>query len=206
MNLLPDSFAHGAFYVFAAILLFAATMVVTVRNPVRAALFLVLAFVSAACVWILLEAEFLGIVLVLVYVGAVMVLFLFVVMMLDINLLRLREGFGEYLPIGGLVAALMLLEMIVVLSAGGFDAGASPPPAPHGPGYSNTRELGVQIYTVYAYPFQVAALILLVAIVAAITLTLRRRPGTRHQDPARQVRANPKERVRLVDMPSEKRR
>jgi len=203
---MPDTFSQGAFYFFAAMLLFAATMVITVRNPVRAALFLVLAFVSAACVWVLLEAEFLGIVLVLVYVGAVMVLFLFVVMMLDVNLVQLREGFGEYLPIGGLVAALMLVEMIVVLGAGGFDAGGSPAPAPHPEGYSNTRELGALIYTTYVFPFQVAALILLVAIVAAITLTLRRRKGTRQQDPAIQVRANPRERVRLVDMPAEKRR
>ena len=168
-------FKQIVFYLFGAILVFAATMVITVRNPVKAALFLVLAFVSAAGLWLLLQAEFLAIVLVLVYVGAVMVLFLFVVMMLDINLVRLREGFGEYLPIGGLVAD-----------------------------HSNTRELGRLLYTVYAYPFEIAAGILLVAIVAAIALTLRRRKDSKYQDPSRQINIDPRERVRIVKMRAEK--
>jgi len=195
------TFDQYVFYFFAAILLFAASMVVTIRNPVKAAMFLVLAFFSAAGLWMLLEAEFLAIVLVLVYVGAVMVLFLFVVMMLDINLVRLREGFGEYLPMGGLVAALMVLEMGVIIKA---NFGSTALPAAHAAGYSNTRELGQVLYTVYAYPFEIAAVILLVAIVAAIALTMRRRPETKYQNPAKQVRVRSKDRVRLVKMPSEK--
>ncbi len=195
------TFDQYIFHFFAAVLVFAAFMVITIRNPVKAAMFLVLAFFSAAGLWMLLEAEFLSIVLVLVYVGAVMVLFLFVVMMLDINLARLREGFGEYLPIGGLVAVLMVLEMGVILTANFSGAGT---PAPHPAGYSNTRELGRVIYTVYAYPFEIAAVILLVAIVAAIALTMRRRPETKYQNPAQQVRVRSQDRVRLVKMPSEK--
>jgi len=194
-------FSQLIFYFFAAVLVFAAFMVITIRNPVKAAMFLVLAFFSAAGLWMLLEAEFLAITLVLVYVGAVMVLFLFVVMMLDINLVRLREGFGEYLPIGGLVAILLVLEMAVVLGAG---FGDRLPPAPHPADYSNTRELGRVLYTVYVYPFEIAAAILLAAIVAAISLTLRRRPDTKYQNPARQVRVQRNERVRLVKMASDK--
>jgi len=198
----PDmDFSQLIFYFFAAVLVFAAFMVITIRNPVKAAMFLVLAFFSAAGLWMLLEAEFLAITLVLVYVGAVMVLFLFVVMMLDINLVRLREGFGEYLPIGGLVAILLVLEMAVVLGAG---FGDRLPPAPHPADYSNTRELGRVLYTVYVYPFEIAAAILLAAIVAAISLTLRRRPDTKYQNPARQVRVQRNERVRLVKMASDK--
>jgi NADH-quinone oxidoreductase subunit J len=195
------TFEQIIFYFFAALLVFAAFMVVTIRNPVKAAMFLVLAFFSAAGLWMLLEAEFLAIVLVLVYVGAVMVLFLFVVMMLDINLVRLREGFGEYLPIGGLVAVLLVLEMALILTDG---FGTRAPPAPHPADYSNTRELGRVLYTVYAYPFEIAGAILLAAIVAAIALTLRRRPETKYQNPARQVRVRRSERVRLVKMKSEK--
>jgi NADH-quinone oxidoreductase subunit J len=194
-------FSQIVFYFFASVLVFAAFMVITIRNPVKAALFLVLAFFSAAGLWMLLEAEFLAIVLVLVYVGAVMVLFLFVVMMLDINLLRLREGFGEYLPIGGLVAILMVIEMALILSDG-FGAGRTL--APHPADYSNTRELGRVLYTVYAYPFEIAAAILLAAIVAAIALTMRRRPETKYQNPGQQVRVQRNERVRLVKMKSEK--
>jgi len=197
-------FQQVIFYFFAAILVTAAFMVITVRNPVRAALFLVLAFFSAACLWVMLEAEFLGIVLVLVYVGAVMVLFLFVVMMLDINLARLREGFGEYLPIGGIVAVLMVAEMVIVLNAADF--GIATDIAPRAPDYSNTRELGRLIYTFYVYPFEIAALVLLVAIVAAISLTLRKRPNTRYQDPASQVSVKRSDRVRLVRMKAEKKR
>jgi len=194
-------FTQYAFYFFASVLVFAAFMVITIRNPVKAALFLVLAFFSAAGLWVLLEAEFLAIVLVLVYVGAVMVLFLFVVMMLDINLARLREGFGEYLPIGGLVAVLLVIEMALILSDG-FGAGRAL--VPHPADYSNTRELGRILYTAYAYPFEIAGAILLTAIVAAISLTMRRRPETKYQNPAQQVRVQSSERVRLVKMKSEK--
>ena len=194
-------FTQYVFYFFAAVLVFAAFMVITIRNPVKAALFLVLAFFSAAGLWMLLEAEFLAIVLVLVYVGAVMVLFLFVVMMLDINLARLREGFGEYLPVGGIVAVLMVIEMALILSDG-FGAGRAL--VPHPADYSNTRELGRILYTVYAYPFEIAGAILLTAIVAAITLTMRRRPNTKYQNPGEQVRVQRSERVRLVKMKSEK--
>jgi NADH-quinone oxidoreductase subunit J len=195
-------FKQLVFYFFSTVLVFAAGCVITVRNPVKAALFLVLAFFSAAGLWMLLAAEFLAIVLVLVYVGAVMVLFLFVVMMLDINLVRLREGFGEYLPIGGLVAVLLVLEMIFILSSGAFDAARMPEPA--AAGGSNTRALGQVLYTTYVYPFEIAALILLVAIVAAIALTLRRRKDSKYQDPAAQLRVRRDERVRLVKMPAEK--
>ena len=195
------TFDQIVFYFFASVLVFAAFMVITIRNPVKAALFLVLAFFSAAGLWMLLEAEFLAIVLVLVYVGAVMVLFLFVVMMLDINLARLREGFGEYLPIGGLVAVLMVIEMSLILSDG-FGAGRTV--VPHPAEYSNTRELGRVLYTVYAYPFEIAAGILLAAIVAAIVLTMRRRPDTKYQNPAQQIRVQRSERVRMVKMKSEK--
>ena len=195
------TFEQIVFYFVAAVLVFAAGMVITIRNPVKAAMFLVLAFFSAAGLWMLLEAEFLAIVLVLVYVGAVMVLFLFVVMMLDVNLVRLREGFGEYLPFGGLVAVLMVAEMAVILTVG-FSGDRLP--APHPANYSNTRELGNLLYTVYAYPFEIAAVILLAAIVAAIALTLRRRPETKYQNPAKQVRVQRSERVRLVRMAAEK--
>jgi len=194
-------FTQYVFYFFASVLVFAAFMVITIRNPVKAALFLVLAFFSAAGLWVLLEAEFLAIVLVLVYVGAVMVLFLFVVMMLDINLVRLREGFGDYLPIGGLVAVLMVIEMALILSDG-FGAGRAL--VPHPADYSNTRELGRVLYTVYAYPFEIAAGILLAAIVAAISLTMRRRPETKYQNPGQQIRVQRNERVRVVKMKSEK--
>ncbi len=198
------TFSQFIFYFFATILVFAATMVITIRNPVKAALFLVLAFFSAAGLWVLLEAEFLAITLVLVYVGAVMVLFLFVVMMLDVNLVKLREGFGEYLPIGGIVAALMVLEMSIILGARHFGTTRFPLPPPHPANYSNTRELGLQLYTVYVYPFEIAALILLVAIVAAIALTMRKRPRTKYQNPADQVRVRRQDRVRIVKMVAEK--
>ena len=200
------TFQTFVFYVFAAILLFAATRVITARNPVHAALFLVLAFGTTAGLWMLLEAEFLAIALILVYVGAVMVLFLFVVMMLDINIDRLREGYWDYLAPGLTVAGIMVLEMAIVL--GGRQAGlltlAAPTPKPAG--YSNTRELGRLLYTEYALPFEIAAVILLVAIVAAIALTLRARKDSKYQDPARQVRVRRESRVRLVSMPAERSR
>jgi NADH-quinone oxidoreductase subunit J len=190
------------FYLFGAILLAAALAVITARNPVHAALFLVLAFFTASAIWLLLRAEFLAIALVLVYVGAVMVLFLFVVMMLDINLERLREGFWQYLPLGALVGVLMAFEMGVVLYGRWYGLAAPPRALPAG--YSNTKELGRLLYTDYVYAFEIAAVVLLVAIIAAISLTLRRRKDSRGQDPAQQVRAHPAGRVRLVKMPSEK--
>ncbi len=197
------TFLQISFYFFAAMLIFAALMVITIRNPVKSALFLVLAFFSAAGVWITLEAEFLAIVLVLVYVGAVMVLFLFVVMMLDINLVRLREGFGEYLPIGGLIAILLVIEMAVILNAPEFGSESRPRPAGQATDYSNTEALGEVLYTQYVYPFEIAAIILLVAIVAAIALTLRRRPDTKYQKPADQIRVSKSDRLRIVSMKSD---
>ena len=191
------------FYFFAAVLLLSALRVITARNPVHAALFLVLAFATASAIWMLLRAEFLAIVLVLVYVGAVMVLFLFVVMMLDINIARLREGFWSYLPLGALVAFLLVAEMVLVLVSryAGLADMPAPPPLPSG--YSNTRELGQLLSTEYVYPFEIAAVILLVAIVAAIALTLRRRKHTKYIDPAKQIRVRREDRVRIVSMPTE---
>ncbi len=197
-------FERFVFYVFAIILIYAAGRVITVRNPVHAALHLVLAFFTCAGLWLLLEAEFLAITLVLVYVGAVMVLFLFVVMMLDINTSPLREGFIRYLPVGLVVASLMLLEMFLVVGARNFGAQSVAIPERHGADYSNTRELGNVLYTDYVYPFEIAAVILLVAIVAAIALTMRKRPETRYQDPSRQVSVQPEDRIRIVKMPAER--
>ncbi len=193
------------FYLFAAILVFAAIRVITVRNPVHAVLFLVLAFFNSALLWMLLEAEFLAIALVLVYVGAVMVLFLFVVMMLDINLAPIREGFTRYLPLGAAISVVIVLEMGIVLGSDFFSSAAFATPVPHPAGYSNTKELGSVLYTHYVLAFEIAAVILLVAIVAAISLTLRRRPDTKHQDPAMQVRVDRGDRVRLVKMQAETR-
>lgn len=197
-------FRAGTFYFFAAIMLFAALRVITARNPVHAALFLVLSFFTAAGLWLLLEAEFLAIALVLVYVGAVMVLFLFVVMMLDINLDRLREGYWDYLIPALIVAGIMVAEMALVLGGRYFDLDGMPQPAAHAVDYSNTRELGRLIYTDYVYPFEIAAVILLVAIVAAIALTLRHRKDTKYIDPAEQMKVRRQDRVRMVSMPSEK--
>ncbi len=192
------------FWFFAAILVFAALRVITARNPVHAALFLVLAFCTSAGLWIQLEAEFLGIALILVYVGAVMVLFLFVVMMLDINLERLREGFWSYLPIGAVVALLLVAEMALVLAGPYFGLDEAPRPASSPAGYSNTKELGRLLYTDYVYPFELAAVILLVAIVAAIALTLRRRKHGKYIDPSAQINVRREDRVRIVSMPSVK--
>ena len=197
---------HIIFYIFAAILVLSALMVITVRNPVHAALFLVLAFFTSAALWLLLEAEFLALILVLVYVGAVMVLFLFVVMMLDINLTVLREGFASYLPVGALIATLILVEMALVVGPKHFGLGHIAPPVPHAADYSNTQALGNVLYTVYVYPFEIAGVILLVAIIAAITLTLRRRPQTKYQDPSQQVLVRREDRLRIIKMPSEKKR
>ncbi len=192
------------FYMFAVILVFAAARVITARNPVHSALFLVLAFFSSAGIWILAEAEFLAITLVLVYVGAVMVLFLFVVMMLDINLTQLREGFIRYLPVGVAVAFVIVAEMFLVLSNSfGPDSAAAPPSMAEG--YSNTKAIGGVLYSDYLLQFEIAAVILLVAIVAAIALTMRRREGSRHQDPAKQVLVRKADRLRIIKMTSETR-
>ena len=190
------------FHIFAVILLLAALGVISARNPVYSALALVMCFVTSAAIWLLIEAEFLAVVLVLVYVGAVMVLFLFVVMMLDINTATLRQGFICYAPIGALVALVMAGEIGYVVWSQKLGVTFGTPVA-HGADYSNTRELGNLIYTTYAYPFEIAAVILLVGIVAAIALTLRRREGTRSQDPAKQVRVTAAGRIRMVSMPSE---
>jgi len=191
------------FYIFAAILVFAALRVVTARNPVHAALWLVLAFFTAAAHWVMLRAEFLAIALVLVYVGAVMVLFLFVVMMLDVNFDNLRTQFKSYLPVGATVFLLVLVEMALVLLGNrsvGVATGVAPAPA----GGSNTKALGSLLYTDYVYPFEIAAVVLLVAIVAAIALTHRRRRETKHQDPGEQVKVRAQDRLRVLSMPSEK--
>jgi NADH-quinone oxidoreductase subunit J len=197
----------GLFYLFSTVLLFAAFRVITARNPVYAALFLVLAFFQASAVWLLLRAEFLAISLVLVYVGAVMVLFLFVVMMLDINVDSLRQNFWKHFPLAASIGALIALEMAAVL-LGGFRAGEErqPPAVQAMPGvpvqqFSNTKELGKLLYTQYLFPLEIAAVILLVAIIAAIALTLRRRKDSKHIDPSVQVRVKARNRLSIVKMP-----
>ena len=192
------------FYVFAGVLVGAALGVITSRNPVHSALYLVLAFINSAAIWLLLEAEFLAIVLVLVYVGAVMVLFLFVVMMLDVDAARLREGFTRYAPLGAVVAAIVVIEIAHVFWFRSLGLPLMETPVPNPADYSNTQALGAVLYTDFVYPFELAAVILLVAIVAAITLTMRRREGLKQQDIGRQVRAGREGRVRLVKMESEK--
>ncbi|HAT33584.1 MAG TPA: NADH-quinone oxidoreductase subunit J [Janthinobacterium sp.] len=191
-------FKTALFYAFAAILLLAATRVITARNPVHAALFLVLSFFSAAGIWMLLEAEFLAIVLVLVYVGAVMVLFLFVVMMLDINIDKMREGFWAYLPVASSIGVVIVLEMAAVLWRSFSQTEPTPSTVPGNIG--GTKELGMLIYTQYVFAFEVAAAILLVAIVAAVALTLRKRKDTKHFDPAQAVRVKRNDRLRIVKM------
>ncbi len=191
------------FYLFAAVTVFAALRVITARNPLHAVLFLVLAFVSSAGIWLLLEAEFLAITLVLVYVGAVMVLFLFVVMMLDINLEQLRKGFWQWLPVGALLAGLIVVQMVYVLGYKTIENGMTA--VKHAVDYSNTKELGRLIYTDYVYPFELAAVLLLVAMVAAIALTFRRRRDTKTQDISKQVNVKRNDRVRIVSVPSVKR-
>ena len=192
-------FTDFVFYTLAAILLFAAVRVITTRNPVHAALNLVLAFFTAAGIWLLLEAEFLAIALVLVYVGAVMVLFLFVVMMLDINIDKLREGFWDYLPMAGFIGVLMATEMVMILSSKYFLSYAQDS---HPAGYSNTAELGRVLYSDYFLPFELASVVLLVAIVAAITLTLRDRKDSKSMDAADQVIVKKADRLRIVKMAS----
>ena len=190
------------FYVFSAVLLFASFRVITAKSPVYAALFLVLAFFSAACVWVLLHAEFLAIALVLVYVGAVMVLFLFVVMMLDIDASVLREGFWRHFPVAALVGVIIALEMAAVLLPG-FRLTDAPIANAAAQKLGNTKMLGIEVYTRYLYPLQIAAVVLLVAIIAAIALTLRTRKDSRHVDPSQQVRAKKADRVRIVSMKPE---
>ena len=197
-------FKTFVFYFLAVIMVVAALRVITARNPVHAALFLVLTFFNAGGLWLLLQAEFLAIALVLVYVGAVMVLFLFVVMMLDINLDRLREGFWSYLPVGALVGILMLVEMVMVLGGSYFGLEAMPAPPAAAETYSNTREIGRVLYTDYVYPFELASLVLLVAMVAAVALTLRKRKGLKSIPPSEQVAVKREGRVELVKMKAEK--
>src|SRR5437764_13608923 len=194
------TFFTFTFYVSAAILVFAGLRVITTRNPVHAALWLVLAFFTSGAIWLMLQAEFLAIALVLVYVGAVMVLFLFVVMMLDVNFDSLRKQFRSYLPQGVIVGALVLFEMALVVVSSAIGGGEAPP-LPSG---SNTKALGAILYTDYVYPFEVAAVVLLVAIIAAIALTHRKRKATRYQDPAVQAKVRREDRVRIVQMPAEK--
>ena len=193
------AFSTFVFYLFSAILVFAALRVITTRNPVHAALWLVLCFFTAAGVWILLKAEFLALVMVLVYVGAVMVLFLFVVMMLDVNFDSMRTNFRSYVPVAATVGVLVVLEMTLVIVGARLSGGTAPTAASG----SNTKALGRLIYVDYVYPFEIAAVLLLVAIIAAIALTHRQRKESKHQDPGAQVRVRREDRVRLVDMASE---
>src|SRR3990167_6987017 len=185
------------FYLFALVLVYAGFRVITARSPVAAALHLVLAFFSASCVWMLLQAEFLSIALVLVYVGAVMVLFLFVVMMLDINIDALRQGFWKHFPVAGIIGALIAVEMAFVLTRG-FDLPQARPFPAEVAQVPNTKALGIELYTNYLFPVQIAAVILLVAIIAAIALTLRRRKDSHYQNPAEQVKATKADRLRVV--------
>ncbi len=188
-----------SFWVFSIVAGISAAAVISVRNPVYAVLCLILTFFSVACIWILVGAEFLGVALVLVYVGAVMVLFLFVVMMLDINADTLREGFWKHAPVAGLVGLVIALEMAAVLIPG-FDLRIAPVPDADDLKMGNTKLLGIEIYTEYLYPLQIAAVLLLVAIIAAIALTLRKRKDSKYVNPADQVRARKADRVRLVKM------
>ena len=187
------------FYIFSGVLLFAAFRVVTARSPVYAALYLVLAFFNAACVWMLLRSEFLAIVLVLVYVGAVMVLFLFVVMMLDMGVDQLRQGFWNHFPVAALVGVVIALEMAAVLLPG-FNLHDAPVADAAALKLGNTKLLGIEVYTKYLYPLQIAAVLLLVAIIAAITLTLRRRKDSKYQNPSEQVKARKADRMRIVKL------
>ena len=197
------TFFEIAFYAFSTLMVVAALGVVSARNPVHSVLFLVLTFVATSAIWLMLEAEFLAIVLVLVYVGAVMVLFLFVVMMLDINVARMREGLMRYAPFGVAIALLLMAQMVMVVGPEHFGLEAFAVPQQHAADYSNTKELGRIIYTDYVYAFELASVILLVAIIAAISLTMRRRPNTRHQNPGEQVKVLKEDRLRIVKMKSE---
>ncbi|MDC8785135.1 NADH-quinone oxidoreductase subunit J [Roseateles koreensis] len=187
------------FYLFSAVLLGSAFRVITAPSTVHSALFLILAFFNAACIWMLLKAEFLAITLVLVYIGAVMVLFLFVVMMLDINGDQVREGFWKHLPLGGLVGAFAALEMAAVLM-GGFRLNAAPEPSAAALQLGNTKMLGIAIYTQYLYALEIAAVLLVLAIISAIALTLRKRKDARGQNPSEQVKVKKADRLRIVKM------
>ena len=193
----------AAFWTFATVTVLAALGVILVRNPVNAVLSLVLTFFSAAMLWLLLQAEFLGVVLVLVYIGAVMVLFLFVVMMLDVNTAPLREGFVRHLPLTFAVVILMAVEMVMLIGRQRFEIGLSATDPAVAAGKTNLQWIGETLFSRYILPFEIAAVILTVALVVAVLLTLRRRPGTKHQDPSRQVAVRRDDRVRLVKMPSE---
>ena len=191
------------FYVFAALMIFAALRVITARNPVHAVLYLVLAFFNAGGLWLTLQAEFLAIALVMVYVGAVMVLFLFVIMMLDIDIKRLRQGFWRNMPLAAILGIVMVAEMFLVLSTDYFSLVAFPDSKADA-GYSNTKELGRLLFTDYVYPFELASIILLVAIIAAVVLTLRRRKDVKHLDPVQQIAVKHTDRLRVLQMPAEK--
>ena len=195
----------AAFWAFASVTVLAALGVILARNPVHAVLSLVLTFFSAALLWLLLQAEFLGVVLVLVYIGAVMVLFLFVVMMLDINTAPLREGFVRYLPLTLAVVVVMAAEMVMLIGAKRFEVGLSATDPAAALGKTNLQWIGETLFSKYILPFETAAVILTVALVVAVMLTLRRRPGTKHQDPARQVAVRREDRVRLVKVAAEPR-
>ncbi len=197
------SFEKFLFYLFALIAVAAALMVITRRNPVHSALFLVVVFFNVAGLWMLAEAEFLAISLVLVYVGAVMVLFLFVIMMLDVDLAALRAGFIKHLPVGILVAAVMLVEMVAVLGPSNFGLARFPAPEPAPADYNNTAELGLSLFTEHLYALEIAAVILLVAMIAAIGLTLRKRPGTKRQVVSHQHRVRKRDRLKVIKMPAE---
>ncbi|MBV6418268.1 MAG: NADH-quinone oxidoreductase subunit J [Steroidobacteraceae bacterium] len=199
-------FVMVLFYAYSAVLVAAALGVITTRNPVHSALCLVLAFFTSAGIWMLIEAEFLAIVLVLVYVGAVMVLFLFVVMMLDVGVEEQRRGFTRYAWLGWLTASVVIAELVGVIAARRVGVDATQAPAPLPADYSSTHELGTVLYTQYVYAFELAAMLLLVAIVAAIALTMRRRAGVKMQEIARQVAVRPADRVRIVKVEAEKRR
>ena len=196
------TFSTLIFYFFASVLVVSGLCVITMRNAVYAALFLILAFFTAAALWLLLFAEFLAITLVLVYVGAVMVLFLFVIMMLDINFAKLREGFWRYLPLAAVVALVMAAEMVTLLISKSFGLAVVARAAP-APGVSNVKELGRVLYTDYVLPFELAAVILLIAIVAAIALTLRSRKESKYQNVSEQVRVKSTDRLKIIKMPSE---
>ncbi len=198
------AFEQLVFFLFSGLLIFAAAMVITVRNPVHAALFLVLSFFSSSGLWLLLEAEFLAIALVLVYVGAVMVLFLFVVMMLDINIAELREGFARYFPVAAVVAVVMMVALGSIVGHANFGLETVPAAASHGADYSNTYELGKALYTDFIWPFEIAAVVLLVAIIAAIALTLRPTRQTKAPRPEHQVAVRREDRIRIVKVEAEK--
>jgi len=198
------TFESILFYLFSAVLVAAGIGVISSRNPVYSVLFLVLAFINSAFLWMLLEAEFLSLLLIVVYVGAVAVLFLFVVMMMDINLAEVQQGFTKYAPVGALVGLIVAVEIGMVMLSSAIKEKIPTEVAAKAADYSNTEELGIEIYTKYIYPFELAAIILLVAIVVAISLTMRKRPGLKQQDINKQVAVNPKDRVRIVKMEAEK--